>query len=177
MDNLRKQFIGALLLFCIVMAALFAGMRYLERDRNRGANDYIEEAITTLSDTWALHPAFNYFSQDLVLAVGMDNMPGLMETYSELGKVVEIGSVQTLGDPSAPDELNRIHSNHYVDVQFENGPASIQIELISKDGKFRVNALNIFADRLLSQSKEVEDATDGDGVPGAGELREFDPDR
>lgn len=175
MGNMRSQFIGAILVFCIVMAAMYAGMKYMERGRDPAAEAYVEEAIKTVSHSWALFPALDYFSQDFVLAIGMDNIPNLLKTYSELGKAEEFGNVQVFGDSSAPDELNRIHSNYYVDVRFENGPASVQVELISKEGKYRLNSMNIFSDLLLNQSNQnpPDSAPSADRVPENDELMEF----
>jgi hypothetical protein len=138
--------LGVIFLFLIITAG--AGFAYLAKyvgpRLDASSKEYVNENIPKFISTWNENELMSRASSELIAILKPGDIEKFLVMYSKLGKLKSYAGCNgeaniqlNIGSP------NVITASYIANAEFEKGPATIQVQLIQKEGKWEILSLYI----------------------------------
>ena len=139
---MKKVLIILGILFVIGIAAVagFIGIiAYNGTKLDASSKEYVDQAIPPIISTWSEVELLDRASPELKAIATKDQIVPLFKKLSELGKLKKYqGSKGDSFMSYSTQDGKRITAKYVANALFENGEASINIQLIQHDGKWQI---------------------------------------
>lgn len=141
-ENMKKTLMILGVTFLVVIGAALLAFGYVAYTGSRldaSSKAYVDEAIQPIVSTWSTEELLKRASTQLRQAGTDEQFELLFKKMSALGKLQSYEGSKGSSNVTITTQNGKVISASYVaDATFENGKASIDIQLIQQDGVWKI---------------------------------------
>lgn len=143
---------GIFLLLVIVAVVGFAIIAVKGSTLDEESKAYVDEAVPLILADLDQSTLFKYASPELIESASQEEFNKLFKWFKRLGEFKEYKESTGQANMSYTTHSGKIISGQYVaKVEFETGPATVNIAIVKRDGRWLINGFRIYSKAFIQE--------------------------